>query len=106
MVLLEAGALGLPIVATDVGGSREVAKAELGAVLTSPTAESVAAGMAHIQRLGVEQRRTIAQALQRHVRTEFDMERTVDRWERLYAAVLANKDRAAAVDWAGGGFEA
>ena len=100
MVLLEAAALGLPIVATDVGGCREVLRPELGGVLTSPSPESIAAGMLRIQAMGAGERTRIGAALKRHVLTEFDMERTVDRWQGLYADVLASRDRSTRVDWA------
>ena len=89
MVLLEAAAQGLPIVSTDVGGCREVASPALGAVITGTNSAAIAKGMLHVMDLSAGERARIGQALQRHVRSEFNLDVIVDRWERLYASVMA-----------------
>jgi glycosyltransferase involved in cell wall biosynthesis len=93
MVLLEAAAQGLPIVSTDVGGCREVALPELGAVITETSAAAIATGMLHVMDLSADERAEIGQALQNHVRSEFNLDTIVDRWERLYASVIARRWR-------------
>jgi glycosyltransferase involved in cell wall biosynthesis len=87
MVLLEAAAQALPIVSTDVGGNRDIARADLGAILCEPTASSLAEAMAACLDAGPEERAKIGRALQANVRAAFDIERITDRWEELYGTV-------------------
>ena len=89
MVLLEAAAQGLPIVCTDVGGDREVARPELGGVLVDVDPGSIAAGMLRVMAMDPAARAAIGAALQEHVRTGYDMAAVVERWKATYAAVLA-----------------
>ena len=88
MVLLEAAAQQLPIVATDVGGCGEVAVPELGAVLTQPNGKAIAAGMLEVMEMTAAERAKVGAALRDHVRAEFDLEPIVTRWEALYASVM------------------
>ena len=87
MVLLEAAAQALPIVSTDVGGNRDIARADLGAILCEPTVDSIAAAMAELLDKTPAERARIGQALQANVRAGFDLERVADRWEEIYASV-------------------
>jgi glycosyltransferase involved in cell wall biosynthesis len=87
MVLLEAAAQALPIVSTDVGGNRDIARADLGAILCEPTVDSLAAAMTALLDKTPEERVRIGQALQANVRAGFDLERVADRWEEIYASV-------------------
>jgi glycosyltransferase involved in cell wall biosynthesis len=90
MVLLEAAWQGLPIVSTDVGGCRQVASPELGAVLTESSAAALTDGMLRIMDLSAAERARIGQQLRDHVRSEFDMNAIVERWEGLYVSVIAS----------------
>lgn len=87
MVLLEAAAQRLPVVCADVGGCREVAKPELGAVLTEMSPAALATGMLSVMALSAAERSKIGRDLRNHVQSEFDMDAVVLRWERLYASV-------------------
>jgi len=87
MVLLEAAAQGLPIVSTDVGGCRDVAVPELGAILVDGDAPDLATAMLRIMDLGPEERARIGRALQDHVRTDYDLSTVLDTWEALYGRV-------------------
>jgi glycosyltransferase involved in cell wall biosynthesis len=89
MVLLEAAAQGLAIVSTDVGGCREIARPELGAVLTEPSTGGLATGMLHLMGLDPTERAAIGLALQQTARAEFALDVIVDAWERLYLSLRA-----------------
>jgi glycosyltransferase involved in cell wall biosynthesis len=89
MVLLEAAAQQLPIVCTDVGGNREIAKVAAGGVLVDVTPAAIAAGMLQVMGLSPAERARIGAALQEVVRSEYDLTVVVDRWKELYAAVIS-----------------
>jgi glycosyltransferase involved in cell wall biosynthesis len=91
MVLLEAGAQALPIVSTDVGGNRDIARADLGAILCEPTVASIAAAMSEMLDKSPEERARIGRALQANVRSGFDLERVADRWEEIYSSVMPRR---------------
>lgn len=93
MVLLEAGSQALPIVSTDVGGNRDIARADLGAILCEPTAPSISAAMIELMDKTPEERATIGAALHAHVRSDFDLERVADRWEEIYGGVMKHQTR-------------
>lgn len=86
MVLLEAGASGLPVVATDVGGSRDAVLDGVSGYLT-PVADPAAAARAlsRVMQLGTDDRRAMGEAGRRHVREHFEIGVIADTWERLYA---------------------
>jgi glycosyltransferase involved in cell wall biosynthesis len=92
MVLLEASASGLPIVATDVGGNPEVVvEGESGFLVPATDHEALAAAMLRLMRLPEEERRRMGEAGRRHVETNYALDRVVDRWEELYRELLARK---------------
>jgi glycosyltransferase involved in cell wall biosynthesis len=91
MVLLEAAAQRLPIVCTDVGGCREVARPDLGAVLTRTDPHDLARGMLKVMELPPEEQARIGQDLRNLVWSEFDIEAIGGRWEELYASLLASR---------------
>ncbi|MBA3943475.1 MAG: glycosyltransferase [Herpetosiphonaceae bacterium] len=91
MVLLEAGASGLPIVATDVGGNRE-AIAPVGGLLTAPhDPASLAGAMARVTVLPAVVRQQMGQAGREHVVNHYDLPLVVDRWEALYCELLTRR---------------
>jgi glycosyltransferase involved in cell wall biosynthesis len=91
MVLLEAAAQMLPIVCTDVGGCREVARPELGAVLTRTDPVDLASGMLRVMDMTPDERAGTGSDLRNLVRSEFDMDAIVGRWEELYGTLLARR---------------
>jgi glycosyltransferase involved in cell wall biosynthesis len=92
MVLLEAAAAGLPIVATDVGGNREVVRDNESGYLVPPRdPDALADAMRGLMRLADAERRAMGHRGRDHVRLHYGLERVAEDWERLYLDVLARK---------------
>lgn len=87
MVLLEASAAGLPIACTAVGGSAEIVlHGRTGFVSPAGDSRALAASMRAISDLAPEDRAAFADRARAHVQTHFDVNRILDRWERLYCS--------------------
>jgi glycosyltransferase involved in cell wall biosynthesis len=85
MVLLEASASSLPIVATDVGGSRDViADGETGFLVPPGDPSALAKTMLRSMALSERARREMGERARQRVAILFDIERIGDRWEALY----------------------
>jgi len=94
MVLLEASATGLPIVATDVGGNREVVLDGITGFLVPPrNPEALAEAMLRMMDLPEEKRREMGKAARKHIEENFSLDRVVDMWEALYKELLEQKGR-------------
>jgi glycosyltransferase involved in cell wall biosynthesis len=92
MVLLEAGACGLPVVATDVAGSREVVVIGVtGWLARVGDAGALAKAMAKLMQMPSEKRRAMGERARRHVVEQFGLETVLDMWEQLYAELLGEK---------------
>jgi glycosyltransferase involved in cell wall biosynthesis len=92
MVLLEAAAAGLPIVATTVGGNHEVVVHEETGFLVPPRDDAaLAAGMLRLGGLAPSERRAMGERGREHIRSHYGLARVADRWEEIYRAVLARK---------------
>lgn len=92
MVLLEASAAGLPVVATDVGGNREVVEDGHGGLLVPPrNIDALAGAMRRVTTLPAEELARMGQAGRSRVQQGFDLERIVDRWEGLYRQGLESR---------------
>lgn len=92
MVLLEAGACGLPIVATGVGGNAEVVlNDKTGYIVPPRNTEALAAAMAKLMALPEAERKMMGQAGRAHVETNYSLDRVVDQWEALYRELLQRK---------------
>lgn len=90
MVLLQASATGLPIVATGVGGNAEVlVQGETG--LLSPPGDEIAlaAAMRQVAALSTAERAAWGSAARRHTIAKYDLQVVADRWEALYRELLA-----------------
>lgn len=93
MVLLEASATALPIVATDVGGNSEVViEGESGFLVHPKDPEALAQAMLRLMGLPEEERRRMGEVGRRHVEQNYALDRVVDRWEALYGELLRWKD--------------
>ena len=93
MVLLEAGACGLPAVATDVPGTREVlVDGETGWLVPAGDPERLAVAMSRLMHHPLNERRAIGERARQHVVEHFSLEAVLDRWERLYADLLERKN--------------
>jgi len=85
MVLLEASATGLPVVATDVGGNREiVAEGQTGYLVSSRDPIGLADAMSRIMSLNVDDRLRMGMAGRTRVEARYSLNRIVDEWEGLY----------------------
>jgi glycosyltransferase involved in cell wall biosynthesis len=89
MALIEAGACGLPVVATDVAGTREVVvNGVTGWLACADGADALAAVVSRLMRMPETGRKAMGQRAREHVAEHFSMERVLDRWERLYLELL------------------
>lgn len=87
MVLLEAAASGLPIVATDVGGSQDTILPDVSGLLVPASAPArLCEAMGKVMDLLPGERETMAQAGRRHAEEHFALDRVADTWEQLYRA--------------------
>jgi glycosyltransferase involved in cell wall biosynthesis len=94
LVLLEASAAGLPIVATDVGGNDEiVTHGGTGFLTPAHDPGGLAGAMARLEGLPEERRRALGEAARDHVRAAFDIEPVADRWLDLYRELLRDGRR-------------
>ena len=92
MVLLEAAAAGLPIVATMAGGNHEVVRnEETGFVVPVRDSEGLGLAMLRLMGLPEAQRRSMGERGHEHVRAHYGLSRVAERWERLYREALARK---------------
>jgi len=86
--LLEAMASGLPVVATDVGGNRQVIECSNMGTLVPSEDPAVLAGALAAMLVNAEMRRRIGVAARNHVRARYSAERMVDAYEHLYLRML------------------
>ena len=98
MVLLEAAAAGLPIVATRVGGNQEVVQdGESGFLVPPRQPENLAEAMIRLMQFPELQRRSMGDRARAHVRANYGLDRVVERWEELYREALARNGHPVAV---------
>jgi glycosyltransferase involved in cell wall biosynthesis len=90
LVLLEAALAGVPVVATSVGDIPEVLEAGRSGLLCAPQDAGALAGrMLELRRMDPVRREQLADALRARVRAEYALGAVVDRFEALYAELLA-----------------
>lgn len=86
MVLLEAAASELPVVATDVGGNAETMEAGVSGVLVPPgDPRKLADAMQALMAMPAEDRSRMGTAGRRFVAERYELRTVVDGWEALYA---------------------
>jgi len=89
MVLLESGACGLPAVATNVAGSREViVNGETGWLACAEGADALLAVMSRLMRVSAAERRAMGERARRSVIQRFSLDSVLNRWESLYRELL------------------
>jgi glycosyltransferase involved in cell wall biosynthesis len=92
MVLLQACSVGMPIVATDIGGNAEVVIDEWnGFVVPVRNDRALADAMERVVNLPESARARMAERGREHAREKFEIERILDRWEALYVSELEKK---------------
>lgn len=85
MVLLEAAATELPMVATDVGGNREIVLEGQDGYLVKPhDSEALAKAMQKLSALEPAKRQEMGQRGREHVVATYDLDKVVNQWEALY----------------------
>ena len=96
MVLLEAGACGVPAVATDVPGTREVVVDGVnGWLARAADPHSLNEAMTRLMQMPLEERYAMGECARRRVIHESSLDIVLKRWEQLYEALLAQKS----VNW-------
>lgn len=96
MVLLEAGACGVPTVATNVPGTREVLIDGVNGLLAKAGDPcSLGDAMTRLMSMPNEVRYAMGERARLRVIAEFSLETVLDRWERLYGELLDRKN----VNW-------
>ncbi len=94
MVLLEASACELPIVATDVGGTGEiVVDGRTGYLVPAQNPRALATALDTALKLPKSARRALGKFARHHATQHYDLEKVVDRWERLYLELLGGSHR-------------
>ncbi len=92
MVLLEAHASSLPVVATDVGGNREVVRdGETGFLVPPRDPEALAQAMLRLMDLPEEERQKMGMVARQHIEANFSLDRVVDQWEAVYRELWRNR---------------
>ncbi|GBC97341.1 Putative glycosyltransferase EpsD [bacterium HR16] len=91
-VLLEAHATGLPVVATDVGGNREIVRdGESGFIVPSRNPDALARAMQHLMSVSERERSQMGAVGRQHIIENYSMEHVVQQWENLYRELLSRK---------------
>lgn len=97
MVLLEASAGGLPIIATRVGGTGEaVLDGQTGFLVEPRDSGALAGAMLRLMELPDVDRRRMGENGRQRIGSSYSLARVVDRWEELYRNVLIGKGLAPA----------
>jgi glycosyltransferase involved in cell wall biosynthesis len=94
MVLLEASACGLPIVATNVGGNAEIVlDGQTGFLVPPKSPEALSQAMLRMMDLPEEVREKMGKQARKHIESNFSLDRIVDCWEALYYELLNRSSR-------------
>jgi glycosyltransferase involved in cell wall biosynthesis len=96
LVLQEASAACLPVVATEVGGTREVIDRDRSGLLVPPhDPAALATAMGRIMHMSPDEREAMGRAGLEFVSSRFDLNGVLDLWEAVYEELLARKSAAA-----------
>jgi glycosyltransferase involved in cell wall biosynthesis len=99
MSLLEAGACGLPAVATDVPGSRDaIVHGETGLLAPAGDSLSLLSAMNRMMLLDPDARSSMGTRARRRVIECFSLDRVLDVWEELYLGLLNNQAQSRATE--------
>ncbi|MCM3630995.1 glycosyltransferase [Paenibacillus glycanilyticus] len=102
MVLLEASACELPMVATDVGGNREVVKEGISGYLArSSDSEQLAEKMISLMSMPTAEREAMGRNGREFVMKHYEMDAIIEKWEALYQQLKVRKTKVGSMQ---GGF--
>lgn len=88
MVLLEAAATGLPVVATDVGGNREaVIHGKTGFLVPPKRPDALARGMLRLMSMDPDDRKRMGQEAREYVVSTYSLEKVVNLWIDIYRSL-------------------
>jgi len=89
VVLLEAAAAGLPIVATRVGGNDQVVMdGETGLLVAARDSAALAAAMDRLRKMGAAERSAFGARGRQHVERTYGLDAVIAQWDALYAEFL------------------
>jgi glycosyltransferase involved in cell wall biosynthesis len=89
MVLLEAGASGIPAIATDVEGTREVVvNGQTGWLTPAGNSNALAEAMTKLMQDPLNERRAMGERARQHVSERFNLSKILSDWELLYTDLL------------------
>jgi glycosyltransferase involved in cell wall biosynthesis len=92
VVLLEAGAAGMPIVATAVGGNGEVIlDGKTGLLVPPRDSQALAKAMMTLAVLSPTERHRLGQRAREHIEAHYALPRIVDLWEDLYQELAGRR---------------
>ncbi len=98
MVLLEASAAGVPIVATDVGGNNEIVRNGVsGFLVPAKNSDALADAMLRMEELSPESRRSQGLAGRDYVSKHYSLSSVVDQWEQIYGWLLQRNSESSAL---------
>ncbi len=86
----EAMAMGKPVVATDVGGVRELV-GDAGVIVPAKDPEALADAMIATMKKSREALAAIGRAARQRIVDRFSMDATADSWEELYTSLIVNR---------------
>jgi glycosyltransferase involved in cell wall biosynthesis len=87
LVVGEAMAMEKPVVATDVGGVRELV-GKAGVIVPPGNSEALAAAMLALMRSGDEERQKLGHSARTRIENYFSMDARADQWESLYRSLF------------------
>jgi glycosyltransferase involved in cell wall biosynthesis len=94
MGILEASACALPVVATDVPGTREViVQGQSGWLSPVDDAAALSAAMTQMMQTSQEKRIAMGERARQLVIAQFSLETVLDQWEALYKGLLNQNSR-------------
>jgi glycosyltransferase involved in cell wall biosynthesis len=98
LVVGEAMAMEKPVVATDVGGVREL-MGEAGMLVPPKNPDALAAAMLVLMRSSIEARQKLGRAARVRIEDNFNIETRAQQWESLYRTLFEfHRDRTIALD--------
>lgn len=92
IVLLEAAASGLPVIATDVGGNREVVLDKKSGFLVPPGDHgALASAMDRLMAMPESARRQLGSEGKQHARDNYSIEKITRKWQDIYTGMIRDR---------------